>query len=131
MLGFSETILQQIVVHKVGNKYNEENIHCSKEILRVDDEVKELLSRYFLTPFKSEEYFQFYHDSDLHLNEVYHYVSKIFDDSEQIIEQSVNLARHLYEKSTHPNIKGGEFYTVYFKEISFNNEPVDAVGLFK
>ncbi|MGM0505107.1 MAG: nucleoid-associated protein, partial [Bacteroidota bacterium] len=131
MLGFSETLLQQIVVHKVGNKYNEENIRCSKEILSLDDEIKALLSRYFLTPFKSDEYFRFYHDSDLQLNEVYHYVSQVFDDSAQILEQSVNLARHLYEKSTHPNIKGGEFYTVYFKDISFNNEPVDAVGLFK
>ncbi|MDY6801108.1 MAG: nucleoid-associated protein [Bacteroidota bacterium] len=131
MLGFSESNLQQIVVHKVGNKYKNENIYCSKEILKVDDEIKTLLSTYFLTPFKSDEYFQFYHDSDLNLNEVYHYVTKIFDDSDMIYDQSVNLAKYLYEKSTHPNIKGGEFYTVFFKDISFNNELVDAVGLFK
>jgi hypothetical protein len=131
MLGFSETILDQLVVHKVGCKYNNKNIRFSKDILKLEDEINALLSTYFLTPFKSEGYFQFYHDSDLQLNEVYHYVSKIFDDSEQIIEQSVNLARHLYEKSTHPNIKGGEFYTVYFKNISFNNESINAVGLFK
>ena len=24
------------------------------------------------------------------------------------------LAKHLYEKSVHPKIKGGEFYVVYF-----------------
>jgi hypothetical protein len=130
MLGFSETILDQIVVHKVG-KYNEGSVRLSKDILKVDSEIKDLLSRYFLTPFKSNEYFNFYHESDLNLNEVYHYISKIFDDPEQILEQSGYLAKHLYEKSTHPNINGGEFYTVYFQDLSFNNEPVDAVGLFK
>lgn len=130
MLGFSETILDQIVVHKVG-KYNEGNVRLSNNVLQLDSELKDLLSKYFLTPFKSNEYFNFYHESDLNLNEVYHYVSKVFDDPEQIVEQSGNLAKHLYEKSTHPNINGGEFYTVYFQDLSFNNEPVDAIGLFK
>jgi hypothetical protein len=37
----------------------------------------------------------------------------------------------LYEQSTHPKIKGGEFYTVYFKDCIIDGETVDAVGLFK
>ena len=65
------------------------------------------------------------------LNEVYTYVSKIFDEPEQLYEQSVNLAKHLYEQSTHPKIKGGEFYTVYFKDCILDGETLDAVGLFK
>lgn len=131
MLLFSETIIDQLVVHKVGSKYKEENIRFSKDILKTDDDIKELLAKYFLTPFKSNEYFNFYHESDLNLNEVYYYVSQIFDDPDKIYDQSVNLAKHLYENSTHPNINGGEFYTVYFQDIEFNNEPVDAIGLFK
>lgn len=131
MLIFSETVLDQIVVHKVGSKYKEENIRFSKDILKISDEIKELLSKYFLTPFKSNEFFNFHHESDLNLNEVYHYVSQIFDDPDKIYDQSVNLAKHLFENSTHPNINGGEFYTVYFQDIEFNNEPVDAIGLFK
>ncbi len=131
MLLFSETILDKLVVHKVGSKYNEENIRYSKDILKTDDDIKDLLTKYFLTPFKSNEYFNFYHESDLNLNEVYHYASQIFDDPDKIYDQSVNLAKHLYENSTHPNINGGEFYTVCFRDIEFNNEPVDAIGLFK
>ena len=65
------------------------------------------------------------------MNEVYTYVSKIFDDQDQLYEQSVNLAKHLYEQSTHPKIKGGEFYTVYFKDCILDGETLDAVGLFK
>jgi len=131
MLVFSETLIDQIVVHKVGSKYKEENIRFSKDTLRLNDDIKELLAKYFLTPFKSNEYFNFYHESDLNLNEVFHYTSKIFDDPEVLLDQSVNLAKHLYENSTHPNINGGEFYVVYFQDISFNNEPLDAIGIFK
>ncbi len=43
----------------------------------------------------------------------------------------VSLAKHLYEQSTHPKIKGGEFYTVYFKDYILDGEVVDAIGLFK
>jgi hypothetical protein len=59
------------------------------------------------------------------------YVGKIFDNPETLHEQSVNLAKHLYEQSNHPKIKGGEFYVVYFKDCIIDGETVDAVGLFK
>lgn len=131
MLGFSDVIIDQLVVHKVGSKYNEENIRFSKNKLNLDNDIKELLARYFLTPFKSNEYYTFYHESDLNLNEVFHFVSKIFDEPDEIYNQSVNLAKQLYENSTHPNINGGEFYTVYFQDIQFDHEVVDAIGLFK
>jgi hypothetical protein len=128
---FSNTIIDQIAIHRVGSKYNQENIRFSKKSLNVTEEIKDLLSKYFLTPFKSAENFHFYHESDLSLNEVYHYVSKIFEDTDQLFDQSVNLAKHLYENSTHPNINGGEFYTVYFQDCNYKGEPVDAIGLFK
>ena len=120
-----------IALHLVGNKTNNENFVISKSIMMIDYEIKDLLLNYFLSSFTSEEYYQLYNDSDLVLNEVYTYVSKIFDEPEQLYEQSLNLTKHLYEQSTHPKIKGGEFYTVYFKDCILDGETLDAVGLFK
>jgi len=131
MLLFTDTLIDNLVLHKVGSKYNDENIRFSNDNLKVTDEIKDLLTKYFLTPFKSNEFFNFYHESDLNLNEVFHYVSQVFDDPDKIYDQSVNLAKHLYENSTHPNINGGEFYTVYFQDVQFNHDIVDAIGLFK
>lgn len=127
----TNSILQHITLHKVGNKTTEDSYILSQNYLSLGDEMKEILTQYFLSPFKSDEYFQFYHESDLGLNEVYTYVSKIFDNPETLHEQSVNLAKHLYEQSNHPKIKGGEFYTVYFKDCMVGGETADAVGLFK
>lgn len=123
--------IKKIIFHIIGNKLNQDNILLSTDIIEIDSGMRKNLISYFLTPFTFEEFYQFYHESDLVLNEVYTYVSKIFDNGENFYEQSVNLAKHLYEQSTHPKIKGGEFYTVYFKNCILDGETLDAVGLFK
>ncbi|MBP1629361.1 MAG: hypothetical protein H6Q15_254 [Bacteroidetes bacterium] len=129
-MNYNDVIAKEIVLHKVGNK-NEEFCSLSKKPLSVDDDVRALLTTYFLSAFKSPELFNLFHDSDIELNEVYSYVSKVFEDSSLLFEQSINLAKHLYENSTHPKIKSGEFYVVYFNDCVINGETVDAIGLFK
>jgi hypothetical protein len=124
-------IIKSIIVHEVGNKLAQENIHFSKSMLLVNKNVTDILTNYFISAFKTEEYLNLYHESDLNLNEVFVYVSKIFDNPELLYEQSVNLAKHLYEQSSHPKIKSGEFYTVYFKDCILDGTTTDAIGLFK
>lgn len=123
--------LSEIVLHIIGNKSTEGLINFSNTHLDITDEIRYLLSSYFLSPFKSSEYYNLTHESDLRLNEVFVYTSRIFDNPENLYKESVNLAKHLYEQSVHPNIKGGEFYTVYFKDCILDGKTVDAVGLFK
>ncbi|MBR0175890.1 MAG: nucleoid-associated protein [Bacteroidales bacterium] len=126
-----EASIYNISLHLVGNKSAEDGITLSKTNLDIKDELKSLLVSYFLSPFSSEELFELYHDSGIEFNVVYGAASRIFDDPETLHEQSVNLAKHLYEQSSHPKIKGGEFYTVYFRDCIVDGDTVDAVGLFK
>lgn len=123
--------IKEIALHSVGNKANIEILRLSRNILSVNDEIKEILKSYFLSSFKQDGYYNLYHDTDLKYNEVYSFVSEIFDNPDSLFEQSENLAKHLYEKSVHPNVKAGEFYTVYFKDCIINGNTADAVGLFK
>lgn len=123
--------IKHLTLHIVGNKSAEEGVILSKSNLSLKNTVKDLLASYFINSFSSEEYFQLYHDSGIEYNVVYGAASQIFDNPETLFEQSVNLAKHLYDQSTHPKIKGGEFYTVYFKDCIVDGDTVDAVGLFK
>jgi hypothetical protein len=123
--------IEHISVHRVGNKANEEGMVLSAEPLKLEWQLTEALQLYFKAPLKSELFYNLHHESDLELNEVYSFVKEIFANPESNHEQSVKLAKHLFEASTHPNIKGGEFYVVYFKHCLLNEELVDAVGLFK
>lgn len=126
-----ESEIKIISLHFIGNKSADEGLCLSETTLFLNDKIKKLLVNYFLSPFSSEEYYQLYHDSGIDYSVVYGAASQIFDNPETLYEQSVNLAKHLYDQSTHPKIKGGEFYTVYFRDCIVDGDTVDAVGLFK
>lgn len=123
--------MHSISLHKVGNKAEDQGVRFSESLLEVDENIRQLLLSYFLSPFKSSLYYRLYHDTDLQLNEVYSYVSKVFDNPDTLYEQSVSIAKHLYEQSTHPKVKSGELYVVHFTDCVLNGETVDAVGIFK
>lgn len=124
-------IIDKCVLHFVGNKIADDGLWLSDSLLKLRGDLNSLLINFFINSFTSEEYFELYHDSGIEYNVVNGAVSQIFDDPETLYDQSVNLAKHLYDQSTHPKIKGGEFYTVYFKDCIVDGDTVDAVGLFK
>ena len=128
---YLNSALEECGVHFVGNKIADDGLCFSNSLLELNNDLKNILINYFLNSFSSEEFFQLYHDSGIEYNVVYGAVSQIFDNPETLYDQSVNLAKHLYDQSTHPKIKGGEFYIVYFKNCIVDGDTVDAVGLFK
>ncbi len=131
MFGLQSATINSIILHKVGNKTANEGLKISKSELALNDDLKEILKRYFLTAFKSEEFFNLNHESELKLNEIYSFASDIFDNPECLYEQSKSIAKHLYEQSTHPKVKEGEFYVVFFNNAIIEGEQIDVIGLFK
>lgn len=132
MIQFSDIVLSQLALHKVGRKHQQEPIGISKELANIENaELQQILLDYFLPSFKLTDYYQFHHLSDLSLNEVYNYCKKIFENPTTLYEQSVNIVRYLYDQSEHPKIKAGEVYVAYFENCIIEDELVDAVGIFK
>lgn len=123
--------IQNIALHKIGSKACNEGVILSNEPISLDEDLNELLKTYFLRPFRSEEYYHLTHSSDLNLNEVYHYVYELFKQRMPFVDVSKKIAVHLYECSSHPNIKRGELYVVYFKDCILDGETTDAIGIFK
>lgn len=131
-IDYTVVSIKDIIIHQIGNKLRDENLLFSKEHTTFSlEKVQYSLLEYFLSHFKSDEQYRFFHDIDLQHNETFIYVSRIFENPNDLIEQSKNLAIHLYNQSTHPKIKRGEFYIVYFKNCILDGETLDAIGLFK
>ena len=129
---FSNVNLENLIIHQVGNKLRDEGFFVSPTVCEMKDgDVEELLLKYFLSSFKEDVFYKFSHETDIHLNELYMYISSIFVDRDSFYTQSINILKHLYEKSSHPQIKGGEFYMVYFTDCKVNEQKVDAIGIFK
>jgi len=131
MFNFKEAQLEQLAVHFIGNAAAEEGMSLSKQLVQVDVDIASLLKSYFFKPFKEQELYTFHHESDLELNELFHYASAVFDEPTSLYLQSINIAKHLYESSSHPNIKAGELYIGYFDDCVINGEVVEVLGIFK
>ena len=131
MLDFSEAVLSNLSIHQVGNKSNEEGLIISEQEVPINGTIAPLLTTYFTKPFKPQEFYNFSHETDLNLNEVYSYVKSIFNDKTSLQMQSIHLAKHLYEESNHPNIKAGELYVAYFDNCYLHDELTEVIGIFK
>ena len=132
-LQYEDVEIQKIIVHKVGNRLREEPLYISKKVLSTAEEptLKKVLLKYFLSSFKTTDFYKFHHESELELNEIFQYASRIFTDPDNFYLQSINIAKHLHEKSIHPIVKEGELYIVYFEQLVLGNEMANAIGIFK
>ncbi len=122
--------LNKSILHFIGNKKNGDGIKFSNSITefnKVDEYVLELINKNF----KFEELHHFIFEPSLDLNPTFQFVKSIFENSDTFIEQSQNLGRYLYDKSTHPQIKAGELCVLYFKDCSFKGKVLDAICLLK
>ena len=133
MTDFTQCSIEQAAVHQVGNPAREEDLHLSKENLDLsDDHLRELLFRYFLTPFADPEFYNFtFTDGDFTLNPLYNYASQLFEDPGSFHDLSVKIAHHLYEVSNHPNIKSGDLFVTWFRDVLVHDELLEAIGIFK
>ena len=133
MINLFNTHIESLSVHRVGNKSRSEAIFLSEKPYSPSDEIVPLLKEYFFKPFrdKEENYFQFAHDVHLDYHDMYNFATEIFTNPETVHEVSKKITKHLFEQSNHPHIKNGEVYVAYLTHLSIDNNPVDAIGIFK
>ena len=132
MIDFTAVKLQNITTHFVGNKLRDEGIKISSgEVNIIEGDTKKYLLKYFLSSFNDNEKFNFTNPTELALNAVYTLIERIFLNKNSFYENSVELSKHLYERSTHPKVNGGEFTICLFENIFLDGVETNAVGLFK
>ncbi|WP_139956981.1 nucleoid-associated protein [Flavicella sediminum] len=133
MIQTEETFISQTILHKIGNKHTEIDNFVSNNLLNTEDEdLYKLLFSMSLKPFgKINEFYNFTHSTHLSMNEMYTYCSEVFEDPNNFITNSKYIAQHLFEQSSHPQIKTGDLIVSYFSDIFIKGELVDAIGILK
>ncbi len=132
MIDFTNTEIEQMIVHKVGNKHREEKNVISNELTEVDADLKELLLKYFGKSFKDvAETYHFVHDIDISYNVLNGLIMKMFDNPDDFIDLSKDVLNHLFEQSNHPHIKSGDLFICDFTNIVYDDEIVSVIGIFK
>lgn len=132
MLDFSTVIFNDLAIHRVGNKHNEEDFYISPSTFNMTEGLNLLMLDYFIKPFmKVQDSYQFTHEVDLSYNELNGICKDVFADPGSLYINSVKILKHLHEQSAHPHIKTGDVFVGHFEDILFQDKMVQAIGIFK
>ncbi len=133
MINLFNAQIDEVSLHRIGNKHRNEGLFLSESVQELNDESRGLLKEFFLKPFreKEENYYTLGHEADVEFNEIHKAARAVFGKPADLQEQSKLIARHLYDQSAHPHIKSGELFVVRFSNIVLEKEKVEALGIFK
>ena len=133
MLDFTTFTLQSVCAHSVGNNGNGEPLVLSKFPIELEnDDLKNWLSRFFVNGFTSSEFYNFsFSNADFKLNPLFNFSKGIFNNPDELQHYSIDIAKHLYESTTHPQIKAGDLFIGYLQQIVYDNKTVDAIAIVK
>ncbi len=133
MVNYGNCDINLVSVHQVGNKTNGEALVTSKSLLDISDmTLRELLLKFFTQPFVNSEFYNFtFSNDDFTLNPLYGFALQIFNNQSEFHKHSINIAKHLYEMSIHPQIKSGDIFIAYITNVQMEGELTEALGIFK
>ena len=115
MLDFSTVLINELVIHRVGNKHNEEDFFISKSPFPLTEGLSLMILDYFVKPFmKVQDSNQFTHEIDINYNELNGISKDLFADPGSLYINSVKILKHLHEQSQHPHIKTGDVFVAHF-----------------
>ncbi|KGR74798.1 nucleoid-associated protein [Ureibacillus sinduriensis] len=127
MLEVSESKLKQYVLHYVGD-----SLILGEEAFPTPDVLLEAaFTQLAFNKIDLDQQHDFFHETDINLNEIYTYAHTIFHNESTFLEQSMNIAKHLHSASQHPNIKNGELFVGFFENCVWNNEVKKVISIVK
>lgn len=127
MLEVSESKLKQYVLHYVGDSLIlGEEAFSTPEVL-----LEAAFTQLAFNKIDLDQQHEFFHETDISLNEIYTYSNAIFNNESDFLEQSKNIAKHLHSASQHPNIKNGELFIGFFDHCFWNNEVKKVISIVK
>jgi hypothetical protein len=131
-MDFSATKIENLSVHHIGNIAIEDPLILSDKEIDLNPKIGQILKDSFLNRFMFlGNSYQFSHTNSLQFHEIYNYVSNILGSNEVFHDTTINIAKHLYQKSVHPKTKAGELYICKFNNCEYEGSYIDAIGIFK
>lgn len=126
---FESVRIDRIMTHFVGNPMRDGDLLLSNAYTEINEDSQIYLQKYFLSPFQPIDFYNFLPTGES--LDVYTLAKRLFADANEMVEVSKDIARLLYEHSNNEKIKEGEVNVVLFNEVVFDDEIVNAIGIFK
>ncbi|MFM2176608.1 MAG: hypothetical protein RL015_706 [Verrucomicrobiota bacterium] len=121
----------RLVLAKIGHPQRDEPLLTSKDVFEIAEQDQAALTAIFLKPFKNLMAHRFTHHSSLTQHEMNNCAKAAFAEPESFLARGCEIAKRLYSKSNHPNIKSGDLCIAHIKEIHIEGELVQALCILK
>lgn len=132
MLNIRRALIDKVTLQKIGNQQTNELNFLATHEEDLNEKEEKALHKFFLGSVKSSiELNRFAHHISIDNNTMYDLTKQYFSHTQDFISYSNNVLNHLYQKSTHPQIKTGELFVVEFQDIEINDIITNAIGVFK
>ncbi|MGC4016961.1 MAG: nucleoid-associated protein [Luteolibacter sp.] len=128
---FTSASATRLVLAKVGHPQRDEPLQTSKQVFHVEEADQEVLTSIFVKPFKNLSGHRFSHHSSLDQHEMNSLATAIFNSEDGLLERGCDIAKRLYSKSNHPNIKSGDLCISFIKDIEVNGELTQGICILK
>jgi hypothetical protein len=128
---FTSAAATRLVLAKIGNPQREEPLQTSKQVFEVAEDDQGTLTAIFVKPFKNLAGYRFNHHSSLDQHEMNVCAKAIFESTEGLLEKGCDIAKRLYSKSNHPNIKSGDLCISFIENIEVNGELTQGICILK
>jgi len=128
---FTSAAASRLVLAKIGNPQREEPLQTSKQVFEVAEADRAALTAIFLKPFKNLSGYRFNHHSSLDQHEMNACAKAVFESADGLLEKGCDIAKRLYSKSNHPNIKSGDLCISFVEDIEVNGELTQGLCILK
>lgn len=133
MLNYIDVQMHNIAIHRIGAPARDEQLMLSDHILHLPEGLlHEDIQRYFFSSFKEPNFYRFMPVArSLEDNVMHRWATEIFENPALLLERSRDIAKYLYDRSVHPNIKSGDLFVFYFEDVLLGDEIVSGMGVVK
>lgn len=129
MINRIDAALEALIIHHI-DPVEKQSCHFSAELSPISESYTEdLLLGMMLDHYKEPSFFTF--DQQEHHAPLAACIDRLFEHPESIVTQSIQIANLLFDSSQHPNIKDGDLFISYVKDVLVEDELVDAICLVK
>lgn len=128
---FNNALVTHLVLAKVGHPQRDEPLQTSKQALPVAEADQPMLAALLLKPFSNLTPHRFSHHAALAQHELNTCTAAIFENPDQLHPRACEIAKRLYAKSNHPNIKSGDLCIALVQGIESEQESVSAICILK
>ncbi|MCC6937979.1 MAG: nucleoid-associated protein [Flavobacteriales bacterium] len=129
MVNGKQAIVEEFVLHRIGESASDSVFSDYSAVLEGPEE-QEFLRKLFLKPFATMAHTSEFIPDELSKNVLHDLCTKV-EEGEDLVLQSIAIAKHVIHAARNHSIKGGDLFVAKFNNVELGSAAYRAIGIYK